>query len=268
MLVLSLFPGIDLLGRGFESEGYCVVRGPDLIWGGDVRTFNAPSGKFEGVIGGSPCQDFSTARRTQPTGYGQAMLQEFARIVGESQPNWFLLENVPGVPDMRIEGYSVQRLNLSAQECGGTSNRNRTFQFGSRDDKKLVPARADATAAASPQRAAMSTDGARARRRGWSEFCMAQGLPADFDLPNMSLGAKYKAVGNGVHIAVARTIARAVREAGERKGEIRLCVCQCGRPVGNRRTLATPACRKRMQRRRDRAEPVTPRAVTTDGATP
>jgi hypothetical protein len=25
-LVLSLFPGADLLGRGFESEGFCVVR--------------------------------------------------------------------------------------------------------------------------------------------------------------------------------------------------------------------------------------------------
>lgn len=23
-LVLSLFPGIDLLGRGFEAEGFCV----------------------------------------------------------------------------------------------------------------------------------------------------------------------------------------------------------------------------------------------------
>ena len=25
-LVLSLFPGVDLLGRGFEAEGFCVVR--------------------------------------------------------------------------------------------------------------------------------------------------------------------------------------------------------------------------------------------------
>ena len=33
-LVLSLFPGIDLLGRGFEAEGFCVVRGPDLLHAG------------------------------------------------------------------------------------------------------------------------------------------------------------------------------------------------------------------------------------------
>jgi len=30
-LVLSIFPGIDLLGRGFEAEGFCVVRAAILI---------------------------------------------------------------------------------------------------------------------------------------------------------------------------------------------------------------------------------------------
>ena len=33
-LVLSLFPGIGLLDMAFEAEGFCVVRGPDLLWGG------------------------------------------------------------------------------------------------------------------------------------------------------------------------------------------------------------------------------------------
>ena len=36
-LVLSVFPGIDLLGRAFEEQEYCVVRGPDLLWGGVKR---------------------------------------------------------------------------------------------------------------------------------------------------------------------------------------------------------------------------------------
>ena len=34
-LVLSLFPGIGLLDSAFEEEGFIVVRGPDLIWGGE-----------------------------------------------------------------------------------------------------------------------------------------------------------------------------------------------------------------------------------------
>jgi hypothetical protein len=41
-LVLSLFPGIGLLDRAFEEAGFCVVRGPDLLWGGDVRVFHPP----------------------------------------------------------------------------------------------------------------------------------------------------------------------------------------------------------------------------------
>ena len=53
MLILSLFPGIDLLGRGFEAESFAVVRGPDLLWGGDIRSFHVPPGRFDGIIGGS-----------------------------------------------------------------------------------------------------------------------------------------------------------------------------------------------------------------------
>jgi len=30
-LVLSLFPGIGLLDMAFEQEGFCVVRGPDML---------------------------------------------------------------------------------------------------------------------------------------------------------------------------------------------------------------------------------------------
>jgi DNA (cytosine-5)-methyltransferase 1 len=59
MLVLSLFPGIGLLDLAFEEEGFCVVRGPDVLWGGDVRRFHPPAGKFYGIIGGPPCQSFS-----------------------------------------------------------------------------------------------------------------------------------------------------------------------------------------------------------------
>lgn len=36
-VLLSVFPGVDLLGMAFELEGYCVVRGPDLVWGVATR---------------------------------------------------------------------------------------------------------------------------------------------------------------------------------------------------------------------------------------
>lgn len=60
-VVLSLFPGIGLLDKAFEDAGFQVVRGPDLIWGGDVRRFHVNSNMFAGIIGGPPCQTHSTA---------------------------------------------------------------------------------------------------------------------------------------------------------------------------------------------------------------
>ena len=137
-LVLSIFPGIDLLGRGLEMEGFCIVRGPDLIFGGDIRDFTPPPGRFDGVIGGPPCQDFSSLRRNAPTGNGLAMLAEFVRCVEAAQPDWFLMENVPGVPDIAPAGYRVQRFDLRANECGLRQQRLRHFQFGSASGEVLL----------------------------------------------------------------------------------------------------------------------------------
>lgn len=36
-LILSLFPGVGLLDKGFEEEDFCVVRGPDVLWGAMSR---------------------------------------------------------------------------------------------------------------------------------------------------------------------------------------------------------------------------------------
>ncbi len=126
-LILSLFPGAGLLDRGFEQAGFCVVRGPDTLLGQRIEDFHAPAGHFAGVIGGPPCQDFSRARRHPPTGHGLRMLTEFARVVTEAQPAWWLMENVPQVPDLRISGYVVQRFNCYAVEFGVWQKRNRSF---------------------------------------------------------------------------------------------------------------------------------------------
>lgn len=250
-LILSIFPGIDSLGRGFEEEGFCVVRGPDLLWGGDIHRFHPPADRFDGVIGGSPCQDFSLARRSPPTGQGVKLLAEFARVVKEATPDWFLLENVPGVPSLEVEGYSMQRLNLRASECGGTQRRNRCFQFGSRDGRKLAIDRQPQTV--TNQACALASEGKYRHRRSFADFCEAQGLPRDFDLPGYSIAAKYKAVGNGVHVGVAQTIARAIRDApaSPNPRAFTLCACDCGRAISGRQVTATAGCRKRMQRKRD-----------------
>lgn len=247
-LILSIFPGIDLLGRGFEAEGFAVVRGPDKLWGGDIRTFRIPPGCFDGVIGGSPCQDFSRARRSAPTGEGLEMLGEFVRVIIAGRPIWFLLENVPTVPDIVVPGYTIQRIDLNARECGMRQIRLRHFQFGSRDGKVISPERVRPIG--SPLPIALATEGSKPDRRSWPDFCELQGLPRDFDLA-LPIKAKYKAVGNGVPIPMARVLARAIKGRLSSRS-VRLCLCGCGRLVKGRHSMALPACRKRMERRRAR----------------
>lgn len=247
-LILSIFPGIDLLGRAFEELGNCIVRGPDPLWGGHIEDFHPPAGVFEGIIGGSPCQDFSLARRTPPTGEGLRLLDEFLRVIAEAFPDWFLLENVPGVPTIRCDGYTMQRLNLRETECGGRQRRLRTFQFGSRDGARLLITRS-VTPARYPEPCAMANEGSKADRRSFADFCELQGLPRSFNLPGMSVKAKYKAVGNGVPLTMGRVMAIAVQLRSVTHAQP-LCVCDCGRPVRGKSRHATAACRKRMERAR------------------
>lgn len=245
-LILSLFPGIDLLGKGFEQAGFCVVRAPDIIHGGDIRNFHAPAGKFSGIIGGPPCQDFSRARRTPPTGYGREMLNEYIRLVQEARPAWWLMENVPEVPDVVIEGYQRVRFALAAHEFGLPQRRRRHFQFG--HFLGLVPLIPRSTPANTPlEPCCMASEGSRQDRRGWTEFVALQGLPGDFELPGMTLKGKYRAVGNGVPVPMAYAIARGIQTAIDPEFR-RLCACGCGRIVTGKEKTAGPACRKRRQR--------------------
>lgn len=250
-LVLSLFPGIDLLGRAFESVGYCVVRGPDPLFGGRIEDFHSPAGHFEGVIGGPPCQDFSRARRTPPTGDGVRLLAEFVRCLEESQPEWWLLENVIGVPDVTARGYHVQRFNLNARDCGMRQRRPRRFQFGYRDGPGLTLTRS-VTDAGEVTPCCMASEGTRAGRRDFPEFCEAQGLPSSFALPSFTIKGRYRAVGNGVPIPMGRVVAIAI-QTRHVTGNVKTCVCECGRPVTGKQVSATAACRKRIERKRDAA---------------
>lgn len=197
-LILSLFPGIDLLGRPFEDAGFCVVRGPDLIYGGDIRSFNVPSGCFAGVIGGSPCQEFSALNRQESTGYGHAMIEEYRRVVAQAAPLWWLFENVPRAPDVRIDGYSWQRFSLDLGWFSD-SGRLRHFQFGSDSGVKLDPPIGVRRLGLRP--AALASDG-----RSFAELLHCQGLPADFDLPSFNVEGKKRAVGNGVPLPLGRVL--------------------------------------------------------------
>lgn len=142
MLVLSLFPGIGLLDRAFEEEGFCIVRGPDVIWGGDVKSFHPPSGKFDGVIGGPPCKAFSPLANIVRVVHGEDavakdLIPEFERCVAEAAPRWFLMENVRRAPEPSVDGYQVRSVTINNRWFGSEQNRVRRFSFGTKDGTRL-----------------------------------------------------------------------------------------------------------------------------------
>lgn len=141
-LVLSIFPGLDVLAMGFEREGWTVVHGPDVLFGRDIREFHPPAGAFEGLIGGDPCQSHSAlanlvrAKGLEPT--FPDMSGEFERVVNEAQPRWFLRENVERAPDVAPHGYGVATFLLdnawldAGDGLGQEQSRRRRFWFGVR----------------------------------------------------------------------------------------------------------------------------------------
>lgn len=146
-LVLSIFPGIGMLDLAFEREGFCVVQGPDPLWGGDIRRFHPPSGAFDGIIGGDPCQSHSLlANLVRAKGLEPRfpdLSAEYERVVEEAQPEWFLRENVPGAPDIAPHGYAVHSFILDnswlEDECGigHPQMRRRRFWFGVRGNTPI-----------------------------------------------------------------------------------------------------------------------------------
>lgn len=136
--MLSLFPGIGLLDRAFELEGFTVVRGPDAIWGGDIRMFHPPAGVFAGVIGGPPCQTFSQlANLVRAQGHEPKfgnLIPEFERCVAEAAPAWFVMENVPGAPVPVVAGYGVHTQRLNNRWLGEEQHRLRAWSFGTRGE--------------------------------------------------------------------------------------------------------------------------------------
>lgn len=124
VLILELFPGAGLFGRSFEAMGATVVRAPDILWGGDIRDFHGTPGRFDGVIGGPPCQVFSRAAVTGTKAIN--LIPEFVRVVEECNPTWAVMENVrealPAAPNWDY-------VFIRDFDCGGLTYRRRGFWF-------------------------------------------------------------------------------------------------------------------------------------------
>jgi len=237
-LVLSLFPGIGLLDMAFEEEGFCVVRGPDLLWGGDIKRFHPPANKFDGVIGGPPCQAFSRLRYFvvhNGLRVAENLIPEFERCVVEAQPRWFLMENVPEAPICRpATAHIVHSEQVVDVWCGGETTRKRRFDFGTLcgaplrivgealhrvDPMPTVTASGGTPPDWKPTPRHLATRKGKAATGFKSKAYLAvakrdQGLPPDFlDKAPFTVAGKIKVIGNGVPLAMGRAVAAAVIKA-------------------------------------------------------
>lgn len=171
LLILSLFPGADLMGRPWEERGHSVVRGPDLLQGQDMADWKIPPvGRFDGIIGGPPCTEFSRAREIggKPSMYGDH-IGRFWEIVRRARPGFAVMENVaekrvlnhPAIPG------DARPVILKDWNCGGLTCRRRVFFVwpGELADAIPVPASRPGEPELSLLASSWKTGGAR-RRRG------------------------------------------------------------------------------------------------------
>jgi DNA (cytosine-5)-methyltransferase 1 len=95
------------------------------------------------VVGGPPCQGFSTVGKRKRDDARNFLVHEFLRIVGILEPEGFLIENVLGLRDMswqdeicrlfKDQGYTVSFHVLRAADYGVPQLRRRVIFAGHRD---------------------------------------------------------------------------------------------------------------------------------------
>jgi len=156
LTVGSLFSGVGGFDLGFERAGMAVRwqcekdtaarsvlrrHWPDVTVYEDVRDVGIGAEAVDVVCGGFPCQDVSIAgRRAGLAGERSGLWFEFARVIRETQPEWVVIENVPGLlssnggKDIAVIldtleqlGYTVDCDILNSQNFGVPQRRRRVF---------------------------------------------------------------------------------------------------------------------------------------------
>ncbi len=163
LTTVDLFCGAGGLTLGFQRTGFRAIAAVDFdpdacatyraafpdveLFGTDVRTldFSRYRGEADVVVGGPPCQPFSTGGKGRGAGDQRDMLPEFVRAVTEIRPRAFLMENVSGLAGRTHAAYLSAVLRplvelydldgpflVNAADFGVPQKRRRVFMTGLR----------------------------------------------------------------------------------------------------------------------------------------
>lgn len=165
---IDLFSGCGGLSCGLELAGHRCLLGVDScpdairsfahnhpmakIYCGDIKKFNStklhklidPS-QVDMVVGGPPCQGFSTVGRGQVEDERNKLFKQFVRIVKICRPKVIIMENVTGMlakknasilkaifREFAKLGYNMDAQVLSSEEYGVPEVRRRTIIIGTK----------------------------------------------------------------------------------------------------------------------------------------
>jgi DNA (cytosine-5)-methyltransferase 1 len=166
MTFIDLFCGCGGLSYGLEMAGHECLLGVDMepaaiksfqrnhpraqAWNGDIKKLDTRTLKkligtdrVDMVVGGPPCQGFSTVGKGDADDTRNQLFREFVRVVKVTQPKIVLFENVTGMVAKKNAhvmkqvfaqferlGYTMEARVLSAEEYGVPEMRRRTIIMG------------------------------------------------------------------------------------------------------------------------------------------
>lgn len=170
---IDLFSGAGGLLRGFLDAGYKAefsveVWKPALdthrmnypkipLWDRDIRTITNDelseyTGKVDVIVGGPPCQGFSTIGKRLVKDPRNELVFEYARFVEVIKPKVFVMENVRGLlssnngvikdaiaSEFDSIGYNVKYKVVCAADYGVPQMRYRVIFLGIRKDLNFMP---------------------------------------------------------------------------------------------------------------------------------
>lgn len=171
---IDLFSGAGGLSCGLEMAGMKCILGIDMDKNA-IETFKAnhhyantfcgsiteitpkklaeltDGQKIHAVVGGPPCQGFSTVGLGNPNDQRNLLFKEFIRIVKMTKPYYVVIENVTGLLAKKNEktikaifqifskmGYVLDVQVLSSENYGVPEKRRRTIIIGSRINQKIT----------------------------------------------------------------------------------------------------------------------------------